>query len=97
MATQQVLILLFGVRVPAPEPAGAPSNQVAGRVAAPLALRPRSTAPSSRGLGHHPLKVEARVRIPLGLPAKVQVRALHGVPLTDQDRPLHPGYTLRLA
>src|SRR5215213_9147372 len=23
--------------------------------------------PSSRGLGHHPLKVEARVRIPLGL------------------------------
>ena len=26
------------------------------------------TAPSSRGLGHHPLKVEARVRIPLGLP-----------------------------
>ena len=26
-----------------------------------------STAPSSSGLGHHPLKVEARVRIPLGL------------------------------
>ena len=25
-------------------------------------------APSSRGLGHHPLKVEARVRTPLGLP-----------------------------
>jgi hypothetical protein len=24
--------------------------------------------PSSSGLGHHPLKVEARVRIPLGLP-----------------------------
>ncbi len=23
--------------------------------------------PSSSGLGHHPLKVEARVRIPLGL------------------------------
>jgi hypothetical protein len=28
------------------------------------------TAPSSSGLGHHPLKVEARVRIPLGLPGK---------------------------
>jgi hypothetical protein len=25
-------------------------------------------APSSRGQGHHPLKVETRVRIPLGLP-----------------------------
>jgi hypothetical protein len=32
---------------------------------------PRSSllmVPSSSGLGHHPLKVEARVRIPLGLP-----------------------------
>ena len=29
--------------------------------------RAPSTAPSSRGLGHHPLKVETRVRIPLGL------------------------------
>ena len=29
--------------------------------------RPRHTAPSSSGLGHHPLKVETRVRIPLGL------------------------------
>ena len=28
------------------------------------------TAPSSSGLGHHPLKVAARVRIPLGLPQK---------------------------
>ena len=28
-----------------------------------------SLAPSSSGLGHHPLKVAARVRIPLGLPA----------------------------
>ena len=27
-------------------------------------------APSSRGLGHHPLKVEARVRTPLGLQEK---------------------------
>ena len=26
--------------------------------------------PSSSGLGHHPLKVEARVRIPLGLQRK---------------------------
>src|ERR1035437_11006754 len=26
------------------------------------------TVPSSRGLGHHPLKVETRVRTPLGLP-----------------------------
>src|ERR1017187_8349375 len=28
------------------------------------------TVPSSRGLGHHPLKVETRVRTPLGLPEK---------------------------
>jgi len=27
-------------------------------------------APSSRGLGHHPLKVETPVRIRLGLPVK---------------------------
>ncbi len=32
------------------------------------------SAPSSSGLGHHPLKVAARVRIPLGLLIKVQVR-----------------------
>jgi hypothetical protein len=31
-------------------------------------------APSSRGLGHHPLKVETRVRTPLGLPLKFQFR-----------------------
>ena len=30
--------------------------------------------PSSRGLGHHPLKVETRVRTPLGLPVKDQLR-----------------------
>ena len=30
----------------------------------------RRSAPSSRGLGHHPLKVATRVRIPLGLPRK---------------------------
>src|SRR5436190_5430343 len=28
---------------------------------------PAAEVPSSRGLGHHPLKVETRVRIPLGL------------------------------
>src|ERR1039458_2791675 len=28
------------------------------------------TVPSSRGLGHHPLKVETRVRTPLGLPGQ---------------------------
>ena len=30
------------------------------------------TAPSSSGLGHHPLKVAARVRIPLGLPRSAE-------------------------
>ena len=30
----------------------------------------RRSAPSSRGLGHHPLKVATRVRIPLGLQKK---------------------------
>jgi hypothetical protein len=32
-----------------------------------LGLRSTFMVPSSSGLGHHPLKVEARVRIPLGL------------------------------
>src|SRR3974377_1104241 len=36
------------------------------------------TAPSSSGLGHHPLKVETRVRIPLGLPRKSQLSGLIG-------------------
>src|SRR5258706_4479107 len=36
---------------------------------------PGSLAPSSSGLGHHPLKVAARVRIPLGLLVYVLVRA----------------------
>src|SRR5271154_1821221 len=31
-------------------------------------------APSSSGLGHHPLKVETRVRTPLGLLIRAQVR-----------------------
>ncbi len=39
------------------------------------------SAPSSSGLGHHPLKVAARVRIPLGLPRKSSSEALCGVPL----------------
>jgi len=30
--------------------------------------------PSSRGLGHHPLKVATRVRIPLGLPVVFPVK-----------------------
>src|SRR5687768_16961147 len=30
----------------------------------------RAPVPSSSGLGHHPLKVETRVRTPLGLPGK---------------------------
>jgi hypothetical protein len=39
----------------------------------------RSTARSSRGLGHHPLKVAARVRIPYGLPtAQIHIRVLSG-------------------
>ena len=38
--------------------------------AQPASRRPVAgcRAPSSRGQGHHPLKVETRVRIPLGLP-----------------------------
>ena len=44
------------------------------------------TAPSSRGLGHYPLKVETRVRIPLGLLA----RSLASQPATacSQSRPV---------
>ena len=37
------------------------------------------SAPSSRGLGHHPLKVATRVRIPLGLQRKTSSEALIGV------------------
>jgi hypothetical protein len=36
-------------------------------------------APSSSGLGHHPLKVAARVRIPLGLRRKPRSEPLFGV------------------
>ena len=38
-------------------------------------------ARSSRGLGHHPLKVAARVRIPYGLPGNPRSEALYRVPL----------------
>lgn len=30
--------------------------------------------PSSSGLGHHPLTVETRVRLPLGLPEKQTIK-----------------------
>ena len=43
---------------PCPGACGAAAGTIGNR---------RSTAPSSSGLGHHPLKVAARVRIPLGL------------------------------
>ena len=33
----------------------------------------RYLPPSSSGLGHHPFKVAARVRIPLGVPLKIEV------------------------
>ena len=40
----------------------------------PTGLNSLVLAPSSSGLGHHPLKVETRVRTPLGLPQKRQFR-----------------------
>ena len=39
-------------------------------------LRTCYLAPSSSGLGHHPLKVAARVRIPLGVPEVSAIRWL---------------------
>ena len=48
------------------------------------------SAPSSSGLGHHPLKVAARVRIPLGLLRKVQVRGLASSPRQGQDPRITP-------
>jgi hypothetical protein len=48
---------------------------------------PRRPAPSSSGLGHHPLKVAARVRIPLGLLAIVWRGACREPPsLWPRDR-----------
>src|SRR6202035_1476323 len=68
----QVLAVDGGVtaRFPLPLPGGHPSEAVyAPRPAHPArALQCTGfVAPSSRGLGHHPLKVATRVRIPLGL------------------------------
>ena len=50
----------------------------------------RSSAPSSSGLGHDPLKVETRVRIPLGLPAGFGKRAGHSGLRHDPCRPSLP-------
>jgi hypothetical protein len=61
-------------------------------------------APSSSGLGHHPLKVEARVRTPLGLQAGSQAGIIVGVKLEAQGpeplrelRPKNPGLVLAVA
>jgi hypothetical protein len=60
------------------EPDSTEGGPRATGVPGPLAVRipypgsPVSSVPSSRGLGHHPLKVATRVRIPLGLPTKYQ-------------------------
>ena len=72
---------------PAHRTAGRPRG--AGRSPFPGRWRPSGalvvcwgySAPSSSGLGHHPLKVAARVRIPLGLPRNPRSEALSGVPL----------------
>ena len=52
---------------------------------APMSARP---APSSRGLGHHPLKVETRVRIPLGLPGVLAADQVKRFGLPCRCRPL---------
>lgn len=41
-----------------------------------LVPQPENRALSSSGLGHHPLKVETRVRVPLGLPEKSRLPGL---------------------
>ena len=43
---------------------------------ATLSSRRVPKPPSSSGLGHHPFKVAARVRIPLGVPDRFAVRHL---------------------
>jgi hypothetical protein len=43
-----------------------PVDQAAASLGIP---HTRTPLPSSRGLGHHPLKVDTRVRIPLGVPS----------------------------
>ena len=55
-------------------------------LSAPLVVCWGYRAPSSSGLGHHPLKVAARVRIPLGLPMNPKSEALSGVPLLVFNR-----------
>src|SRR5580704_6981225 len=52
-------------RAPSPGPCGTCALRRATRVSS-LGNDP-TRVPSSRGLGHHPLKVETRVRTPLGL------------------------------
>jgi hypothetical protein len=46
---------------------------------------PASSVPSSRGLGHHPLKVATRVRIPLGLPTNLALRISAGSPWSPRS------------
>ena len=59
------------------------------READPSAPPAHSSAPSSSGLGHDPLKVETRVRIPLGLPAPARGFA------ADMPRSSTSGFALR--
>ena len=51
--------------------------------------------PSSSGLGHHPLKVEARVRIPLGLPEIGDGRRMTTPTKVDGTAMAHRCYTGR--
>ena len=59
------------------------------------------TAPSSSGLGHHPLKVAARVRIPLGLPETPSSERTRSEPLSAllacywQEREMPEEFPLR--
>ena len=59
-----------GVRVLRVETASSPVR------VATLSSRRVPKPPSSSGLGHHPFKVAARVRIPLGVPDRFAVRHL---------------------
>ncbi len=64
----------IGIRVPGLAATGPAGREVRRGSVATLPAGPRPTVPSSSGLGHHPLKVETRVRTPLGLQVKPQVR-----------------------
>src|SRR6185312_2930343 len=96
MVGRQVLALVMGVRALHPQPF----------LAFPASW-PRSdrrvqhgsrAAPSSRGLGHGPLKAETRVRIPLGPPPfSPRLPTLHGELCVlaegtrkDRNAPKHP-------